>query len=94
MSSRDYLSRQCFALACFTRARNRPIGEAALSGLGGRKKARTVSRPEELVANGHGAGFPDSYDFPGREGQRLRRLAKSFGECPLYEGDDRRQYFY
>lgn len=40
-----------------------------------------------LTRNGHGAGFWDG-DYPKEVGIALTRLAKSFGECELYVGDD------
>lgn len=39
-----------------------------------------------LTRNGHGAGFWDG-DWP-LNGDALTKLAKSFGSCDLYVGDD------
>lgn len=39
-----------------------------------------------LSRNGHGTGFWDRN--LGELGDKLHALAKSFGECPTYEGDD------
>lgn len=49
-----------------------------------------------LTRNGHGAGFWDrSYenDENGDIGDRLTKIAKSFGEVELYKGDDGKPYF-
>lgn len=40
-----------------------------------------------LTRNGHGAGFWDGY-YPKALGEALTKLAKSYGECNLYIGDD------
>lgn len=39
-----------------------------------------------LTRNGHGAGFWDG-DWPDEVGERLTKIAKSFGEFDLYECD-------
>lgn len=44
-----------------------------------------------LTRNGHGAGFWDG-DYPEPIATKLTDLAKSFGECDLYIGDDGRIY--
>ena len=40
-----------------------------------------------LTRNGHGAGFWDG-DYPEDLGDALTKIARIFGECDLYVGDD------
>jgi hypothetical protein len=44
-----------------------------------------------LTRNGHGAGFWDG-DYPEALGDALTALAKTYGECDLYIGDDGKIY--
>lgn len=44
-----------------------------------------------LTRNGHGAGFWDG-DYPKELGEKLTDISKTFGECDLYVGDDKRVY--
>ena len=46
----------------------------------------TIAHNFWLTRNGHGCGFWDG-DY-GTVGDRLTAIAKSFGECYLYVGDD------
>jgi hypothetical protein len=44
-----------------------------------------------LTRNGHGAGFWDG-DYPKEVGDKLTEIAKSFGSCDMYVGDDQKIY--
>ena len=48
---------------------------------------RQIAHDFWLTRNGHGAGFWDG-DYPEALGEALAKLAKSYGECDLYIGDD------
>ena len=45
-----------------------------------------------LTRNGHGTGFWDRK--LGEIGEKLTKIAESFGECHLYVGDDGNIYMY
>lgn len=44
-----------------------------------------------LTRNGHGAGFWDG-DWPEPMAEQLTKIARSFGSCDLYAGDDGKLY--
>jgi hypothetical protein len=45
-----------------------------------------------LTRNGHGCGFWEKSDWEAEAGKKLTASAKSFGECNLYVGDDKKIY--
>jgi hypothetical protein len=45
-----------------------------------------------LTRNGHGSGYWDTTCYRKSAGEKLDKLAKSFGQCDLYVGDDGRIY--
>ena len=63
--------------------------EKAESLLSDDDKAQHVGHDFWLTRNGHGAGFWDG-DYV--NGEALTQLAKSFGTCDMYVGDDGKVY--
>ena len=62
------------------------------AGLYGLMSADALADDFVLTRNGHGAGFWDR--GLGADGNKLTRMAKTYGTVGLYRGDDMKLYFH
>lgn len=68
-------------------------GDGAVKPLAKIDQIEQVAHDFWLTRNGHGAGFWDRPEVYGQEqSDQLTAIAKTFGECDLYAGDDDKIY--